>query len=262
MRRKAIEWAEIPPSPWQGVRFVDSHLHLEPKPGGELALALADGTLLFSCGVDRKTSARGLRLAADYPETVKAFVGVHPSEVLKERELSWVGRSLSKATGLGEVGLDPKYSGIGPRSAQMRAFIGQLRTAERAQKPIQVHSRDAERECLDVLSSFRLKSVLMHWLQSEKALPEAMSRGYFVSFGPSMVYSKKLQRMAAQSDRSLVLTETDSPVPFGPLGGAHGPSLVPSVVFSLAGSWGTGFEEARATTAQNAMRYLGIPEKA
>lgn len=192
---------------------------------------------------------------------MKAFVGVHPSEVLKEHDLTWVRRSLSNATGLGEVGLDPKYSAIGPRSAQMEAFLSQVKTAESAQKPIQVHFRGAETECLDALSSFRLKSVLMHWLQSEKALPEAMAKGYFVSFGPSLVYSKKLQRMAAKSDHSLVLTETDSPVPFGPLGEVHGPSLVPSVVFSLAESWKISFEEARAITVRNAMRYLGTSEK-
>jgi len=75
------------------------------------------------------------------------------------------------------------------------------------------------------------------------------------------LYSKKLQRMAVRTSKDQVLTETDSPVPFGALGGVHGPSLVPSVVFKLSEVWGLGFEETRATLAGNAMRFLGLSEK-
>lgn len=240
------------------MRFVDSHLHLDGAEAGDvLALARSNGTLLLTCGVDRRTSAAGLRLAEADPDNVKAFVGVHPSEVLTERSLGWLARALEKAAGLGEVGLDPRYSGIGARSVQLKAFESQLEAAERKGRPVQVHSRGAERECLDALAGFSLRSVLMHWLQGEVTLPEVMERGYFVSFGPALLYSRKLQRMAAKSDPSQVLAETDSPVPYGPLGGAHGASLVPSVVFRLAEAWGVRFEEARMMTSQNAMRYLG-----
>jgi TatD DNase family protein len=159
------------------------------------------------------------------------------------------------------VGLDPKYSPIGPKSPQMRGLLIQLEAASRARVPVEVHSRDAERECLDALGGFELPSVLLHWFQGEKHLQEALDRGYFVSFGPSLLYSKKFQRMAARSLHGQVLTETDSPVPFAPLGGVHGPSLVPSVVFKVAELWRCGYEEARETLAGNAARFLRISEK-
>ena len=192
---------------------------------------------------------------------MRAFVGVHPSEALKSTSLSWLEQDLRRASGIGEIGLDPKYSDKGPGSAQMKTFLAQLDMAQATRKPIQVHSRDAERECLDVLSGFPLGAVLMHWFQGEGLLQEALGRGFFVSFGPSILYSKKLQRMAVRTSKDQVLTETDSPVPFGALGGVHGPSLVPSVVFKLSEVWGLGFEETRATLAGNAMRFLGLSEK-
>ena len=243
------------------MRFVDSHLHL----GGAgiaqaLALASSHEFLFLTCGVDHETSLEGMSLAQT-SERVRAFVGVHPSEVLKEPDLGWLQGALDGASGVGEVGLDPKYSPIGAGGAQARAFHAQLEGARRSSKPIQVHSRDAEAECLAAVGSYGLKSVLFHWFQDEGRLRQVQERGYFVSFGPSLLYSKKLQRMAAACDRRLVLTETDSPVNYEPLSGARGPTLIPSVLFKLAEIWKVTFTEAAQTVSQNASRYLGPSEK-
>jgi len=243
------------------VRFVDSHLHLGGA-GALQALALASSSdiLRFTCGVDRETSLGGVNLALR-SKGVRAFVGVHPSEVLEEPDLSWLEAALTGASGVGEVGLDPKYSSIGQGGAQLKAFHEQLAAAGSSGKPVQVHSRAAEGECIDTLGTFRLRSVLFHWFQDEGRLGRVQDSGYFVSFGPSLVYSKKLQRMAMNSERDHVLTETDSPVAYGPLGGASGPSLIPSVLFKLAELWKVTFGEAAQTVSQNATRYLGASEK-
>ena len=188
-------------------------------------------------------------------------MGTHPSESEKEPDLTWLPTCLKAASGLGEVGLDPKYSGIGPESVQRRVFIGQLEAARGEGKPVQVHSRGAERECLRILENIGPESVLMHWFQDEALLGEVMDRGYFISFGPALINSTKLQRMAAKCDPRSVLVESDSPVGYRPLGGAHGTSLIPSVVFKLAELWGHTFEETRILTALNAQKYVGTTEK-
>ncbi len=239
------------------MRFVDSHLHLDgPGSAEALDLASSNDTLVLTCGVGRESSMAGVKLARSNP-AVRAFVGVHPSEALKERGVGWVKKALETAAGSGEVGLDPKYSSVGPRGVQMSAYLTQLEFARKARKPVQVHSRGAETLCLDALASFGLDRVLMHWFQSEESLPRALDTGYTVSFGPSLIYSKKLQRMASRCDPGQVVTETDFPVGFEPLRGARGPSLVPSVVFKLAELWGMPFEDVRLATCDNAVRLLG-----
>ena len=242
------------------MRFVDTHLHVGEGVPDALSLGAANQTLLLTCGVDKKTSEEALSLASAN-SNVRAFVGIHPSEVLKQRSLAWLPKALNEATGLGEVGLDPKYSAIGARSAQVKTFLAQLAEAAKTGKPIEVHSRGAENECLDRLVSFGVSRVLMHWFQSEESLPRVMDSGYFVSFGPSLLYSKRLQRMAAQCTRDQVLTETDFPVGYEPLGKLRGPALVPSVVFRLGEIWGMTFEEARLTIVDNLKRLLGPGEK-
>lgn len=242
------------------MRFCDSHVHLSDYARPETLVDFAEWnkSALFSAGVGRSTSLRTLKLAESHPNVVFPFVGVHPSEAEREADLSWLGPSLKEAAGAGEMGLDPKYSEVGVNSAQMRAFKAQLESAERMSKPVQVHSRGAETESLDTLSAFRNSSVLMHWFEGEERLRTTRDRGYFISFGPALLYSKRLKRMAASYDRDKVLTETDGPVSYGPLEAAQGPCLIPSVLFELSRLWRTTFDEAREQVLSNAWRYLGM----
>ena len=126
---------------------------------------------------------------------------------------------------------------------------------------MQVHSRGAETQVLDVLGSFRTGPLLMHWLEREDVLPAVIQRGYYVSFSPAIVYSKKLQRLARKCDPALTLVESDSPVSYAPLGGALGSALVPSVAFRLAELWGAPPLEVLAQTARNALSFLGGDSK-
>lgn len=184
-------------------------------------------------------------------------MGVHPSEATKSGDLGWLGRALDGAAGVGEIGLDPSYSPTGPGSDQLKAFEAQLEAAERRGLPVQVHSRGAEAQSVEVLGSYRLKGVLMHWLEAEDALGSVMQRGWFVSFSPALIYSKRVQRVAKRCDPSLALTESDNPVPYAPLGGVGGTPLVPSVAFKLGELWGKPFQEALSLTSGNAMGFLG-----
>jgi len=223
------------------VRFVDSHLHLDDTEAGtQVALAEANQTLLVACSEDQKTSSAALGQAEAYPGTVRAFVGVHPSEALKTTSLTWLEHDLRRASGIGEIGLDPKYSDKGPGSAQMNAFLAQLEIAQAVRKPIQVHSREAERECLDALCGFTLGTILMHWYQGERLLQEVIERGYYTSFGPSLLYSKKLQRMHYVPPTTGYLLRQTPLFPSGHSRGSTGPHWCLRLCSSSRSSGGKG----------------------
>jgi len=222
-------------------------------------MTFAEGTkiVLYSASTNLRDSERNLELARASPDLIKAFVGVHPSDAgkgLDEKELESLSRY---ATGMGEVGLDPKYSAVTEGSAQLRVFREQLELAERLGKPVQVHSRDAERACLDNLESFEPPSVLLHWFEGSELAPRAAKKGYYVSFGPAILYSKKLAGIAKSYPSDLILTESDAPVTYSPLGEAvSGPSLIPSVVFFLSQLLGIDFAEMARIISENSRRYL------
>jgi len=257
------EWSEIPPEGGLGVRFIDSHVHLCEYPDHIPSLNLARSLemMLLSSGVNQVSSMRTLEIARDEPSLVRAFLGVHPSKAERGDSLEWFEVALREATGAGELGLDPKYSEISPKSPQMTTFTRQLEAVERAGKPVQVHSRGAEKQCLEALSSYGVERVLLHWFQGEADLKEAEDRGYFVSFGPALLHSKRLQRMASSLDPAFVLAESDGPVAFTSLGEAGGPSIVPTVVFKLAELWKMSFSEAEERLLRSGLGYLDISGK-
>ncbi|MBI3859235.1 MAG: TatD family hydrolase [Thaumarchaeota archaeon] len=244
------------------MRFVDSHVHLSHYDGPESVAGFArlTDTLLSAVSIDRNTSIETLSMVKRWPHEVLGFVGVHPSEAGRSPGLEWLPAALEESHGLGEVGLDPGYGPGSPVATQDVVFQRQLALVEGSGKPIQVHSRGAVRRSLDAVESFTLGPVLFHWFEGEELLSEVMDRGIFVSLGPALLRSRKLERIARACDRGLLLTETDGPVTYRQLGGAQGPCLVPSVVFRLAEVLGEGFEETRQMVAENAARYLG-PKK-
>ncbi len=239
--------------------YYDCHLHLPECPEVEsiLTFARSEPIELFSVSVGIEESRSNLELGRRYPEKVRVFVGIHPSEAAGDQRLEELELLSEDADGIGEVGLDPKYSSVEEGSLQVRVFTGQLGLAERQGKPVQVHSRGAEKACLDRLNSFHPPRVLLHWFEGEELASQAAGRGYYVSFGPALLYSKKLARIAKEYPRDLVLTESDAPVAYRALGElVAGPYLVPSVVFSLAQLNGVDFEEMEASLSENSRRYL------
>ena len=193
------------------------------------------------------------------PSVVTSFIGVHPSEATSiPNALEELAPLWEAADGVGEIGLDPKYSEVSPGSAQASLFRGQVEVAERLGKPVQVHSRGAEAACLDVLEGSTVRSLLMHWFESEDLLGRALrSPRSFVSFGPALLYSKKLRRIAGRCPPEAVILESDGPVAFSALGGAGGPGLVPSVAFKLAEMWGKSLDETAHLLSLNAKSFLG-----
>jgi len=239
--------------------FCDAHLHLADSADPEGSITFASGAkiVLYSASTNLRDSGRNLELASRSPDLIKAFVGVHPSDAdkgLDEKELESLSRH---ATGVGEVGLDPKYSAVTEGSAQLRVFRVQLELAERLRRPVQVHSRGAELACLDNLESFDPPSVLLHWFEGSELAPRAAAKGYCVSFGPAILYSKRLAGIAKGYPRNLIMTESDAPVTYSPLGEAvSGPFLVPTVVFFLSQLLGLDFAEMARTVSENSRRYL------
>ncbi len=239
--------------------LVDAHVHL-PAYGadrGPLKIALERSMCLISCTVNPSEARVGARLRSEAPHNVRSFVGVHPSDVTGDLPSVALAPFLEGCDGIGEIGLDEKYSPTSEGSAQMNSFLDQLGVAERLGKPVQVHSRGSEQKCLEILGTFNLRRVVMHWFESEPLVPEVIERGYFVSVGPAVLYSKKIRRIAQGIPFGSILTESDGPVAFGPLGGANGPDLIPSVLFCLAGLRRESYGDLEKQVEENTKRLLG-----
>jgi TatD DNase family protein len=135
-----------------------------------------------------------------------------------------------------------------------------LQLAETEGKPVSIHSRKALDDILEMLPSFRVKKVLLHWFAgSRKQLSRASEMGLYVSFGPALVYSEDKQVLLRNAPRERILVETDGPVPFSrcfeslP---ASPTSFLVSVVASAAKILGLEYRATVALLESNSLSYL------
>lgn len=180
---------------------------------------------LLSNSVDYETSMETLTLARRYEGTILAAVGVHPWTVVQKTDyqLDRFDKLLEDneehIKAIGEIGLDGQYRQDEEQRKRMKeVFQFFLKVTERRKLPVVVHSRLAVDEVLETLSSFILPKVLLHWYSGPiEKLGMIKDRGYLISVGPSLLYSRRISEIARNADLDILLSETDGPVNY------HGP---------------------------------------
>jgi TatD DNase family protein len=256
------------------MKIVDSHAHLDDDaliPFTSEMRGLEDKILVLSNSVNFESSIRNLGLARA-TRCVKAFVGIHP-EVFRAKGGSFTEQSvvdsesarvsglISDASGIGEIGLDPKFGSL---ALQRRLFENFLDIAERTRLPVTIHSRESVQEIMEIISTREIRAnILFHWFAGTEAeLRKLQGKGYYVSFGPSILFSKRLASLFNSGDNRYVLAETDSPTRFEAITGSSpsSPFLVSSVIFRMALILEKSFDCLIQITNENAMRYLATQD--
>jgi len=231
--------------------YVDAHIHLtDPGYAGMVEKVVEEATAggvtcLLSNGMDYESSARTLALAERYAGKVLAAVGIHPWTVTNANEPldlklfeEFVLSNRERITAIGEIGLDGQYTqDVDKKSKQHETFQHCLGLADRCKLPVMIHSRLAIDDVLNLLPNYSLTKVVLHWYSGPtEHLQLIRDRGYFITVGPSLLYSKRTQEIARTADLSIILTETDGPVNYyGPFKGKPTrPNFVIDVVNKLA----------------------------
>jgi len=199
---------------------------------------------LVSNSMDFETSIGSLKLAEKYPGVVYPALGIHPwnVNVLKENELDDTLKLISEqhrknaAAAIGEIGLDYKYETIWEK--QLMVFDRMLRLAEKLDLPAIIHSRGTTAQIVDMLPSYNLNRVLLHWFSHPmSALYKAVDHGYFITEGPPVAYSNGIRQVVKKVPLENFLTETDGPVTYRkpPYNGQlTRPSFIKTVVEAVA----------------------------
>jgi TatD DNase family protein len=244
----------------------DAHIHLTDNEYSgymEHVILSLRAMKIVACSVtvDAETALRSFSLFNPHRDVVRQFVGIHPEAAAREdlEKFKDIFRAnLQSIDGVGEIGLDGTYDA--PYDRQKQVFSSMLALAESASKPVSIHSRKALDDILEVLPSYKIKGVLLHWFAgSKKQLARSMDMGLYVSYGPTLLYSEDKQVLLKNTDRSRFLVETDGPVKYSKCFGnlpAISTGFLVSVVASAARTLGTFYEEAAQVLEQNSKAYL------
>ena len=203
----------------------DAHIHLsdaEYEHDIPLILNCMERLCIKACCVsmDYTSSKKTLELGKQ-SDFILPFIGVHPEKAQDgvESTFKLIDENNETISGIGEIGLDTTYTNSDEEfQKQEEVFKTQLSYAEKFGKPVSIHSRKTLDQILEILPSYKVPSVLLHWFDgSKKQLQKAMDLECYVSFGPVMVYSQDKQVLLSKANKDKILVETDGPVRFSVL---------------------------------------------
>ncbi len=207
------------------MKLIDAHVHLsDAEYVGHIDELIADAKTagvkaLVTNSMDFKTCQNDIILAEKYRNLVYPALGIHPwnVNVLKENELEetidFILKQKNNIKAIGEIGLDYKYETIWEK--QTMVFDRMLKLAEALELPVIIHSRGTTDKVVELLPSYRLKRVLLHWFSHPmSALDKAIDKGYFITEGPPVTYSNGIREVVEKVPLTNFLTETDGPVTY------------------------------------------------
>ena len=205
--------------------MIDSHCHInDPSfkdyPEEYINLAKSAGIAEFLVvGYDEKSSRIAVDISKKFPECFAA-VGIHPSDVkrMKKGDLESI-QELAKnerVLAIGEIGLDyywDKEKEI--QDQQKDFFIKQIDIANKLNKPISIHCRDAYEDCYEILKSHPVKKGgVMHCYGGSPEMARMFIKlGFVLGFGGTLTFKnarKPKEVLESISDKDFIL-ETDAP---------------------------------------------------
>jgi TatD DNase family protein len=258
--------------------FVDTHCHLEMKQFDSdreqvIERARSAGIeAMITVGSDLAGTTGAMELACRY-DFIYSSVGIHPhdakdfSDEIYQKLQEWSADS--KVVAIGETGLDYHYD-HSPRNVQKKVLDRHLLLAAETGLPVIVHSREAEKDTVEILRRSGINKGVLHCFSGNMEMAEqVMSMGFYISIAGPVTFrkSKELKEIAASVPDEYLLVETDapflSPEPFR--GKRNEPAYLIETLRQIAVLRGITLEDMARITTLNAKRLFGIgsiPEQA
>ena len=253
--------------------MIDSHCHLADEVFAddlEAVVARAreagvERALVILAAADQQEAAQAHRVECVWPD-VRFAIGVHPHQAhqfaAEPQKAADAVRSqleaMPTARAIGEIGLDYHYD-FSARDVQRSVFRAQVRLARHMQRPVVIHTREADEDTIAILREEGEGTArgVLHCFTGDAAFARAgLDLGLYISVAGIITFPKATTDLRAAIrtvpvDR--LLTETDSPflAPVPHRGKRNEPAHLPQVVAALAELHGTSPADLAERTAAN-----------
>ena len=206
--------------------LIDTHAHLDfpelyNRLDEVLKNALENGVKrIVTISTNLNKIDKIIEISENYEE-VYHTVGVHPNEVLKDKNNSNYEMILNlsknkKCVGIGECGLDYHY-GNDSKAEQKASFITQINVSRATNLPLIIHARDADKDMINILENEYKNGpfkAILHCFSSGKDLALCgINLGFYISFSGIVTFksAKLIQEIATLIPDDKILVETDAP---------------------------------------------------
>lgn len=223
---------------------------------------------MLTLGTTLKDSREALQLA-DARDCVCAGCGVHPNETGSSDPVEDAREVFRMALepvvrAVGEAGLDLHHRRV-DLDVQAKWLRSQSTVARALNLPLVVHSREAERECLDVLGEDPGHPVVMHcYTGPNDVAVESADRGWWVGFAGPLTFrrNRRLRKLAGSLPPERIVVETDAPflAPQPVRGRRNEPAFVVHTARAACRAMGMEPRAGMDMLWTNSMRLLGLGE--
>lgn len=251
----------------------DTHAHYDDEAFDEDRDALLTGlpengiARVVNVGASLASCKRTIELMNRY-DYIYGAIGVHPSETaeLNDRAFDWLRQQcqLGKCVAVGEIGLD-YYWDEPDRELQKEWFRRQLNMARELDKPVIIHSRDAAKDTVELMTEEHAEEIggVIHCYSYTKETAEVfLKMGFYFGIGGVLTFknAKKLKEAVAYIPLERIVLETDCPyLAPEPNRGKRNSSLnIPYVIKALAEIKGVEEEMVRQAAWENAHKLYRL----
>lgn len=253
------------------MEFFDSHAHyndekFEQDRNEIINNIYEDGITRVICvGYNLEQSKKALDFSKDF-HFMYATCGISPNDIedFVENNLEKIEELSkdSKVVAIGEIGLD-YYWNKENKEKQKELFIKQIEIANKLEKPIVIHTRDAAIDTIEILKQYPVnKRGIFHCCPlNQELIKEGLKLGYYISFSGNVTFKNaKSESCISLVPLDKILIETDSPyLSPEPFRGKRNDSRnVKLVAQKIADIKGISLEEVAKITYENASKIYQI----
>jgi len=207
-----------------GSELIDSHCHLDMKAYNSDLTPIIDRSRqagvkrTITIGIDLKSSARAIELAAEFPG-IFAAVGVHPHHAAEISPASLTElKKLARKPGVvayGEIGMDT-VKNYAPLDIQQMAMTEQVKLARELGLPMIIHDREAHEQVYQILHDlgpFPAGGVIHCFSGDSNLAASFIDLGFYISIPGVVTFNKATELQDAVRDIPLnrMMVETDGP---------------------------------------------------
>ena len=177
-------------------------------------------TKVIVAGYDINSSKKAVDLSKKY-KYIYAICGISPNDIaeteneIKQQieQIEKIAQS-TKIVGIGEIGLD-YYWNKENKELQKKAFINQIKLADKMDLPIIIHSREAVMDTIQILkeNTPKRKGVFHCCPLNIELVKEGLKLGFYISLAGPITFknSKNADEIIQMIPLEKMLIETDSP---------------------------------------------------
>ena len=199
--------------------FIDIHSHIEICKDIDVLIANAkkQNVKILTAGTSPKSNREILKLKEKYPK-INICLGIYPIDALKlseekiDSEIEFIKKNKEKISAIGEVGIDLKHAKEDSLETQKENLKKFGNLAKELDIPIIIHSRKAEKECIELLEKLNYNKIIMHCFSGNmKLVSRIINNNWNLSIPANVKHSEHFQKIVEKTPIKQLFCETDSP---------------------------------------------------